>query len=83
MNVFRACIFVSNLERYVFRFVNVQNSSTWGRKYRPQAVRYPSLPLSETDVTHVIKWTRPSPSVFAYCKLLKTGWWEGLGMRLT
>ena len=28
-----------------------------------------SLPLSVyTGVIHVIKWTRPSPSVFAYCK---------------
>ena len=30
-----------------------------------------SLPLStevDTDVIHVIKYTRPSPSVFAYCK---------------
>ena len=28
------------------------------------------------------KWTRPSPSVFAYCKRSKTGRWEGLGTRL-
>ena len=26
----------------------------------------------------MIKWTRPSPSVFAYCKRSKTGLWEGL-----
>ena len=36
----------------------------------------------DTDVIHVIKWTRPSPSVFAYCKRSKTGRWEGLGTRL-
>ena len=32
----------------------------------------PSPPLSstlvDTDVIHVINYTRPSPSVFAYCK---------------
>ena len=28
------------------------------------------------------KWTRPSPSIFAYCKRSKTGQWEGLGMSL-
>ena len=31
---------------------------------------------------NVIKWTRPSPSIFAYCKQSKTGRWEGLGTRL-
>ena len=31
---------------------------------------------------HMIKWTRPSPSVFAYCKWSKTGRWEGLWTRL-
>ena len=36
----------------------------------------------DTDVIHVIKWTRPSPSVFVYCKQSKTGRWEGLGTRL-
>ena len=36
----------------------------------------------DTDVIHVIKWTRPSPSIFAYCKRSKTGRWEGLGTRL-
>ena len=38
----------------------------------------------DIDVIHIIKWTRPnSPSIaFAYCKRSKTGWWEGLGMRL-
>ena len=30
----------------------------------------------------MIKWTRPSPSIFAYCMQSKTGWWEGLGMSL-
>ena len=31
---------------------------------------------------HVVRFTRPSPSVFAYCKQSKTGAGEGLGMRL-
>jgi len=31
---------------------------------------------------HVMKFPRPSPSVFAYCKRSKTGGVEGLGMRL-
>ena len=33
-------------------------------------------------VDHVMKFTRPSPSVFAYCKRSKTGGVEGLGTRL-
>jgi len=36
----------------------------------------------DTDVIHVIKWTRPSPSVFAYWKWSKTGRWKSLGTRL-
>ena len=31
---------------------------------------------------HVVRFTRPSPSVFAYCKRSKTGAGEGLGTRL-
>jgi len=31
---------------------------------------------------HVMKFPRPSPSVFAYCKRSKTGGVEGLGTRL-
>ena len=31
---------------------------------------------------HVVRFTRPSPSVFAYCKRSKTGAREGLGTRL-
>ena len=42
----------------------------------------PSVYLGDTDVIHVIKWTRPSPSIFAYCKRSETGRWEGLGTRL-
>ena len=38
------------------------------------------------DVTrgrdHVVRFTRPSGSVFAYCKRSKTGAGEGLGTRL-
>ena len=32
-------------------------------------------------VIDMIKWTRPSPSIFAYRKQSKTGWWKGLGTR--
>ena len=32
---------------------------------------------------HVVRFTRPSGSVFAYCKRSKTGAREGLGMRLS
>ena len=39
-------------------------------------------PQVDTVVIHMIKWTRPSPSVIAYCKRSKTGQWEGLGTRL-
>ena len=31
---------------------------------------------------HVVRFTRPSPSVFAYCKQSRTGAVEGLGTRL-
>ena len=31
---------------------------------------------------HVVRFTRPSPSVFAYCKRSKTGAREDLGRRL-
>ena len=44
--------------------------------------RGPLLYLVDTDIIYMIKWTRPSPSVFAYCKQSKTGWWEDLGTRL-
>ena len=30
----------------------------------------------------MMKFPRPSPSIFAYCKRSKTGGLEGLGMRL-
>ena len=33
-------------------------------------------------VDHVVGITRPSPSVFAYCKQSETGGKEGLGTRL-
>ena len=42
----------------------------------------PLPPLSTWIDTDVIQWTRPSPSVFAYCKRSKTGQWEGLKTRL-
>jgi len=39
----------------------------------------PSPPLCyhgvDTDILHIIKPTRPSPSVFAVLKVIKTGWW--------
>ena len=38
--------------------------------------------LSRQNIIQVIKWTRPSPSIFAHCKQSKTGRWEGLGKRL-
>ena len=40
------------------------------------------LPGLDTDVIHMIKWTKPFLFVFAYCKRSKTRRWEGLGMRL-
>ena len=36
-----------------------------------------------SNVIYMIKWTRPSPSVFVYYKWSKTGWWESLEMRLS
>ena len=43
---------------------------------------FPSVYV-DTDVIHMIKYTRSSPSVFAYCKWSKTGRWEALGTKLT
>ena len=47
------------------------------------------LPLStqvDTDVIHVIKWTKssrhPLPHYFCILQAIKTGQWEGLGTRL-
>ena len=68
--------------------MNVRNSSTWGGNYniRPQARSFDGGPLPPslvyTDIIHMIKYTRPSPSIFAYCKRSKTGLWEDLGMSL-
>ena len=78
--------FVFNQEQYAFRFANVQNSSAWGRNYkiRPLARSFNGDPTPSIydDIIHVINDTRPSPSVFAYCKQSKTGRWAGLGTRL-
>ena len=66
-------------------------ASTWGRNYTiwSQVCSFDGgtlpPPLStkvDRDVIHVIKYIRPSHSIFAYCKQWKTGPWEGLGTRL-
>ena len=36
----------------------------------------------DTDGIHMIKWTRPSPSIFSKCKRSKAGRWESLGTRI-
>ena len=64
-----------------FCFVNIWNSSAWGRNYK-QGPLHHSVYLVDTDISYIIKWTRPAPSVFAYCKQSNTGWWEDLGARL-
>ena len=47
-------------------------------------IRYPTcLPSVYLMSLHVTKSSRPSPSVFAYCKRSNTGGRKGLGMRLT
>ena len=85
-NAFHAHIL--HFEQGAVHFVNVQNSSTWGRNYRikPQPFSFNGTPPLSTQVVtaviHVIKWTRSPPSVFAYYKRSKTGSWEGLGTRL-
>ena len=68
----------SNQEWCVFRFANVWNFSAWGRNYKkgPQARFFDrgpplSLCLSIPDVIHVIKYTRPSPSVFFILQAIK------------
>ena len=38
----------------------------------------PSVYLGRQNVIHVIQWTKPSRSIFAYCKWSKTGQREGL-----
>ena len=42
----------------------------------------PQSTMVDADISHVIKWTRPSPSVFAYYMRSKPGQWEGLGTSL-
>ena len=32
----------------------------------------PSVYLGRQNIIHVIKWTRPSSSIFTYCKAIKT-----------
>ena len=39
-------------------------------------------PVTSGAADHVVRFTRPSPSVFVYCKRSKTGAREGLGTRL-
>ena len=62
------------------RYMNVQNSGTLDGNYQIgfKLVFFnqgpsPSAYLGRHNITHVIKWTRPFPSVFAYCNRLKTG----------
>ena len=44
--------------------VHKKSSFDWGPPLSTQV---------DTDVIHMIKWTRPSPFVFAYCKWSNTG----------
>ena len=79
-NTFVHAFFVLKQEWYVFRFANIRKSRAWGRNYkiRPQARLFNGGPLPhsvDTDVTHVIKWTRTPSSIFAYCKRSKN-WTE-------
>ena len=56
--------FVLNQERYTFCFVNIRNSSAWGRNYKIRLALAHSFdgglppPLFETDIIHAIKWPR-------------------------
>ena len=56
-----------------------QRACAWNTFF-PLETPPPLSTLLDTDVIHVIKWTRSS--VFAYCKRSKTEQWEGLGTRL-
>ena len=40
------------------------------------------MKCDDCAVDYVVRNCRPCPSIFAYCKLSKTGAREGLGMRL-
>ena len=86
-NTFCTCSSFWSRRQYVFHFVSVQNSCAWGRNYmQARSFNGGLLPLSTyegTNIIHMIKWTRPSPSVFVYCKWSRTGQWEGLGTRLS
>ena len=64
--------FILNQEWCHFRLVNLRNSIARGKNYKKR-LQAPSLdggplpPLStkvDTDIIWVIKWTRPSPSIF-------------------
>ena len=46
------------------------------------AIRISVTTYDACAADHVVRFTRLSPSVFAYCKQSKTGAGEGLGTRL-
>ena len=56
--------FVLNPEKCVFCFENVWNSSAWGRKSFKLVFSMGNPPPSVWHIIHVIKWTRPSSTVF-------------------
>ena len=81
---FTSAIFILNQEQYIFHFMNIQNSSAWGQKLQDKASSsfFDGGPLPRSVYLGRHWCTRPSPSIFAYCRQSKTGRWEGLGTRL-
>ena len=58
---------VSNVCEAINVLLLVQNEESMHKKC-VLLIGDPSPPLGRHNVIHVIKWTRPSPSIFAYCK---------------
>ena len=76
---FTHVFFILNQEWHDFRFTKLSKLQD---QVSSPFFQWGTDPPFCHDVIHVINAPRPSPSVFAYCKQSKTGWWEDLRMRL-
>ena len=82
-------IYLNNMQNVTFLFEQEAESISWFKMKNASDKCVLLIGDSPTSVyigrhvIHVMKWTRPSTFGFAYCKLSETGWWEGLGTRLS
>ena len=89
-NTFRTCVLRFEKGEACFSLCECLKLQCFGQKLQDEPWSYffdqGPLPLSvylgRQNMIPMIKWTRFSPSISAYCKGPKTGRWEGLGTRL-